>query len=66
LERNLQEAELVWRVDLCSCVYRTASFFADLPGSGLEDNVGSGFVEDKPENGDQGCVVDDLNVENPT
>lgn len=61
----MKELEFAWCVDLAGRVYRFAGFFADFAGARFEDNVWPCFAEDHPEDGDKGCVVDDLDVENP-
>jgi hypothetical protein len=42
-----------------------AGCFAEFPGARFEDDVAAGFFEDEVEDGDQGGVVDELDVEDP-
>lgn len=41
------------------------SLFAEFLGALLKDYVATGFFEDEPEDGDEGGVVDDLDVIDP-
>lgn len=51
--------ELGFGVDLSACD------LAELFGAFLEDHVAAGFLEDDVEDGDEGGVIDDLNVVDP-
>lgn len=66
LKRDLQEFPNTRGVQIRLGVYRSPSLLANLFGAFFEYHVCAGLAENEPKYRYQCCVVDDLDVENPT